>query len=91
MTKIIAVLLAGVAIAHADDNRIRPTCVEDEHSRRCWVDHGPPAPRPQLSPAPMPAAEQPPPPVYVPPPPPSWQQRPPIVIQLGPLMLVIPR
>jgi hypothetical protein len=62
---IIAALICNASAAYAaeDDNRIHPTCVEENNTRRCWVDHGPPAGvrPPQLQPvAPAPQAAIPP-------------------------------
>ena len=41
---IIAALICSASAAYAaeDDNKIHPTCVEENNTRRCWVDHGPP-------------------------------------------------
>jgi hypothetical protein len=60
-----AALICGASAAYAaeDDNKIHPTCVEENNTRRCWVDHGPPAGArpPQLQPvAPAPQAAIPP-------------------------------
>jgi hypothetical protein len=80
---IIAALICSACAAYAaeDDNKIHPTCVEENNTRRCWVDHGPPTGvrPPQLQPvAPAPQAAIPPPaPAMVPfPPPPRWRPPP---------------
>ena len=62
---IIAALICSTSAAYAaeDDNKIHPTCVEENNTRRCWVDHWPPAGvrPPQLQPvAPAPQAAIPP-------------------------------
>jgi hypothetical protein len=61
---IIAGLICGATAAYAaeDDGKIHPTCVEENNTRRCWVDHGPPTGvrPPQLQPvAPGPQAANP--------------------------------
>ena len=58
---IIAALICSACATYAaeDDNKIRPTCVEENNTRRCWVDHEPPTGvrPPQLQPvAPAPQA-----------------------------------
>jgi hypothetical protein len=63
---IIAALICSACAAYAaeDDNKIHPTCVEENNTRRCWVDHGPPTGvrPPQLQPVvPAPQAAIPPP------------------------------
>jgi hypothetical protein len=85
---IIAALICSASAAYAaeDDNRIHPTCVEENNTRRCWVDHGPPAGvrPPQLQPvAPAPQAA-------IPPPPPRWLP-PPLIFRFGPYGLIVPR
>ena len=85
---IIAALICSASAAYAaeDDNKIHPTCVEENNTRRCWVDHGPPAEvrPPQLQPvAPAPQAA-------IPPPPPRWLP-PPFIFRLGPYGLIVPR
>jgi hypothetical protein len=75
---IIATLICSASAAYAaeDDGKIHPTCVEENNTRRCWVDHGPPTGvrPPQLQPvAPAAQATIPPPPAMVPVlPPPRW-------------------
>jgi hypothetical protein len=85
---IIAALICSASAAYAaeDDNKIHPTCVEENNTRRCWVDHGPPAGvrPPQLQPvAPAPQAA-------IPPPPPRWLP-PPLIFRFGPYGLIVPR
>jgi hypothetical protein len=94
---IIAALMCSACAAYAaeDDNKIHPTCVEENNTRRCWVDHGPPTGvrPPQLQPvAPAPQAAIPPPaPAMVPfPPPPRWWP-PPLIFRFGPYGLTVPR
>jgi hypothetical protein len=33
---------ATAAYAAEDDGKIHPTCIEENNTCRCWVDHGPP-------------------------------------------------
>jgi hypothetical protein len=85
---IIAALICSASAAYAaeDDNKIHPTCVEENNTRRCWVDHGPPVGvrAPQLQPvAPAPQAA-------IPPPPPRWLP-PPLIFRFGPYGLIVPR
>ena len=94
---IIAALICSAYAAYAaeDDNKIHPTCVEENNTRRCWVDHGPPTAvrPPQLQPVtPAPQAAIPPPaPAMVPfPPPPRWWP-PPLIFRFGPYGLTVPR
>jgi hypothetical protein len=94
---IIAALICSACAAYAaeDDDKIHPTCVEENNTRRCWVDHGPPTGvrPPQLQPvAPAPQAAIPPPaPAMVPfPPPPRWWP-PPLIFRFGPYGLTVPR
>jgi hypothetical protein len=93
---IIAALICSATAAYAveDDNRIHPTCVEENNTRRCWVDHGPTAGvrPPQLQPvAPAPQAAIPPPaPAMVPfSPSPRWL--PPLIFRFRPYGLIVPR
>jgi hypothetical protein len=44
---IIAALICSASAAYAaeDDNKIHPTCVEENNTRRCWVDQSQSYPR----------------------------------------------
>ena len=88
---IIAALICSVvcaAYAAEDDNKIHPTCVEENNTSRCLVDHGPPTGvrPPQLQPvAPAPRAAIPPPaPAMGPFPPPPRLWPPPLIFRFGP-------
>ena len=93
---IIAALICSAYAAYAaeDDNKIHPTCVEENNTRRCWVDHGPPTGvrprncspwyrhrrrRSRRGPAMVPF-----------PPPPRWWP-PPLIFRFGPYGLTVPR
>src|SRR6476661_2743478 len=61
----IACLLAGSMNLHAQE-RIKPTCVETQTERKCWVDHGS-STGPKVSPVnPPPQASLPPPQATIP-------------------------
>ena len=86
---VIAALICSATAAYAaeDDGKIHPTCVEENNTRRCWVDHGPPTGvrPPQLQPvAPAPQAA-------IPDAPTPQRWPPPLIFRFGPSGLMVPR
>ena len=72
----VACLLVGSTHLHAQE-RIKPTCVETQTERKCWVDHGP-STGPKISPVnPPPQASLPPPQAGIPQPPVPQPSQPP--------------
>ena len=97
MSKLLWMLLVIGSAWADDDGRIHPKCVEENNTRRCWVerpatpspaDHGAlvpvrPPPSPQSSLPPQPSL---PPPSSVQAPP---NRRPPLIFRVGPLVVRI--